>query len=289
MYRRDFLQFSGGWLLTSTFTPFLKKAIQVTELIPQPKWTNWPKIRNVNNPRWGKIRNDTESHLQSGHIYGDNDHITASHEESHGIASNIRNKANSGQLTNTILLPHNQTFELKIPVQSGGRKNGFYCLNNQAVIIQEPNTHIRSVAQLVPRSLQGGTYQLYLVSQAGSWGDTPLYIFDENIGYVNGSECRLDLKIKSRAETLKFAIEFIVYSSCVPWASKSNDPQLRNFFMWNTYRVRWLYDNSVRQLGEDQSALNYIKTMQNSSDAENWRQFMRNYCGKEYCKYVLGF
>lgn len=297
VHRRDFLQYTGGWLLTGAFSPFLTKNIQTTELIPQPKWTNWPKVRNVNNSNWGTVLNDIDSHMPSGHIYRDKDKVTHAHETTHGINSNIRNNAYRQQNKLYILsynrkIPlssnSNKKFIIPYPIQVRQQLNGFYCLQNQAVIINEPNTHIRNVAKLVPNSLRGGTYQLYLISQANAWGDTPLYIFDEWSAYTSGAECRLDLKIKNRAETLKFAIEFIVYSSCVPWASGSKDQQLKNFLMWNTYRVRWLYDNSVRQLGEDMSTLNYIKTMQTSQDAEDWRRFMREYCGQEYCKFVLG-
>ncbi len=263
----------------------------IVDLVPEPRWTDYPPLRQVGEGSLGKVLADIESHMPAGHIYRDSDKITWGHETSHGIASNLRNKANSGQLQKmqTLLLPHNKTFELKIPVQSGGRKNGFYCLENQAVIITEPNTTIQRVAPLVPRSLRGGVYQLYLISQAGSWGDTPLYLCDEWIGYTNGAEVRLDLGIKSRGETLKFALEFMVYSACIAQASKSQDPQLRNFLMWNTYRCRWLYDESDKKMGLNQPALTYIKTLQTSQDAEGWRQFVRGYYGQDFCKEIMGF
>ena len=264
-------------------------------IVPQPKWTDYPPLRKVDNQSLGRVLADIESHMPAGHIYRDADKITWGHETSHGIASNIRGSANAGRLQlfpklrQTINIPSSFDHKLRIPVQRGGRKNGFYVLENQAVIINEPNTHIRNVAQLVPRSLRGGVYQLYLVSQAGSWGDTPLYICDEWIGYTNGSEVRLDLGIKSRQETLQYALEFCVYSSCIPWASKSNDPQLKAFIMWNTYRCMWLHEQSRDQIGPSERQDSYLQTMRTSQDAETWRQMIRDYYGQEWTKTVLGF
>ncbi len=264
-------------------------------VVPQPKWTDYPPIREVNSQGLGRVLADIESHMPAGHIYRDSDKITWGHETSHGIASNLRGAANSGRLTlypklkQEVFLPSEQNYELKIPVQRGGRKNGFYVLENQAVIINEPNTHMTTVAKLVPRSLRGSVYQLYMISQARSWGDTPLYICDEWIGYTNGSEVRLDLKISSRQETLQYALEFCVYASCIPWASQNDDPQLKAFLMWNTYRCMWLWESSKDEIGPSQQQDAYLDIMKNSQDAERWREFVRSYYGKEWTLIVLGF
>lgn len=285
----------GRNLFTIILLFCIPNIIHAEIIIPQPKWTDYPPVRQVSSQGLGRVLADIESHMPAGHIYRDADKITWGHETSHGIASNIRGGANSGRLSlfpklrKRVLIPNETDYKLTIPVQRGGRKNGFYCLQNQAVIINEPNTHIRNVAQLVPRSLRGGVYQLYMISQAGSWGDTPLYICDEWVGYTNGSEVRLDLKIQSRQETLQYALEFCVYSSCIPWASKSNDPQLKAFLMWNTYRCMWLWEESKKQIGPSQRQDTYLETMRTSPDAETWRQMVRDYYGKEWIREVLGF
>jgi hypothetical protein len=149
----------------------------------EPIWTEYAAQRNITD--LGKVLSDIEGHMPAGHIYKDSDKITWAHETTHGINSHLRQKFSNGQ-----------------------KMNGFYCLNNKAAMILEPPTTISKVAGLVPSSLRGGVYNLYLVSQASSWNDTPLYIFDEWIAYTNGSDCRLDLGIEQRSETVTYMLEF---------------------------------------------------------------------------------
>jgi hypothetical protein len=98
-------------------------------------------------------------------------------------------------------------------------------------------------------------------------------VFDEFVAYTNGAEARKRLGIQDREETCRYAVEFIVYSSCVPMASKSNDPQMRAFLMWQIERV-------VKITGR--------RPMMNFVDATALRQFMRVYYGATWTKKVLG-
>lgn len=229
----------------------------------EPVWTNWPKVRAVDSSL-GKVLGDIEAHMPAGHIYRDSDKITWGHETTHGINSNIRNKH----------------------FQSGRRVNGFYCLEDRGAVIVEPPTTIRAVAAQVPQSLRGGVYQLYMVSQAGSWNDTPLYIFDEWVAYTNGSEVRKDLQIQSRAETVLYMMEFNVYSMTLAKVVKEkggyDDTQFKAFMMWNIERSVRIYNNEA-----DASA--YLNKFRTNSDAESLRSFAREYFGAEWCKEILGF
>ena len=228
-----------------------------------PKFENYPPVRSVNN--LGKVLSDTESHLPAGHIYYDEDKITCVHEGTHGINSNAR-----------------------IKFFNNKKINAFYVLENRVVVIEEPNTRIKIVANKIPNSLRGEVYNLYLVQQASSWDDTPLYILDEWSAYVNGSACRLDLGIQNRSETVRYMLEFNVYSSCVAWCSGTNDPQLKAFLMWQIERAIKIYKDSGT-LGNLHTSDDYLDKMRKNGDSLEWRIFCQQYFGADWCKEVLGF
>lgn len=232
---------------------------------PIPEFTICPKIQNVTN--LGTVLSDIESHMPAGHIYRDSDKITWGHETSHGIHSRVRNKYQR----------HNQ-----------GRINAFYVLEDRAVIVQEPKTTISTAARLVPRSLRGGVYNLYMVSQARSWNDTPLYVFDEWVAYGNGALVRADLNIQNRDETVTYMLEFNNYAIAVAMAARTNDEQFKRFLMWNLERSMQIYEDN-RSIGDTSRATSYLEVTRNSEDAEELREFARSYLGEKWTKRVLGY
>jgi hypothetical protein len=226
---------------------------------PTPEFVEWKPVKSVNN--LGKVLSDIESHMPDGHIYKDSDKITWGHETTHGINSNLRNKHTSQ-----------------------GKVNGFCVLENRGVIILEPKTTISAAARLVPSSLRGGVYQLYMVSQAGSWNDRPLYVFDEWVAYGNGAAVRADLNIQQRQET----VEFNNYAIAVAMAARTDDMQFKNFLMWNLERSMKLYEAN-KNIGDTSRSTEYLQKTRTSSDAEGLREFARNYFGKEWTKQILGY
>ena len=233
----------------------------------EPKATE-PTFINVKplsqpNTSLGKVLSDIDSHLQAGHIYRDSDKVTWGHETTHGINSRIRNEA-------------------------GGNVNGFYVLENRGVVIPEPNTTVSAVAKVVPQSLRGMSYNLYLVQQAGSWNSRPLYIFDEWTAYTNGSEVRLDLKIQSRAETVQQMLEFDSYAMCVAMVTNCQEPQFKNYLTWNLERSMRLYKDS-QSLGNSSKSDDLLQKLRIASDADHLRVFARNYFGKDWCQKIFGF
>lgn len=241
----------------------------------EPKFEQYSAQRSVSG--LGKVLGDIESHMPSGHIYKSNDKITWAHETTHGINSHIRMKFSS----------NNGYWSLNT-FRSLARINGFYVLENRAVVIREPATTISATAKLVPRSLRGRVFNLYLVQQAGSWNDTPLYIFDEWTAYTNGSACRLDLGITSRGETVTYMLEFNVYAVAVAMSSQSQDQQFKSFLMWQIERAMQIYKDSQR-LGPNASADSYLSKMRESADAAEFRSFAKSYFGVEWTNRVLGF
>lgn len=140
----------------------------------------------------GIVLSDIESRMPNGHPYRDTDKITWAHETTHGINAKIRNSN----------------------LESGAIKNGLYLLNGNGLLVYEPkNLTLRQVASAVPTNLRGNIYKLYMVDQASSWNDRPLYTFDEWSAYQNGTACRNDLNIESRSETVQYMWEMAVYGS----------------------------------------------------------------------------
>ena len=212
--------------------------------------TDWQPLRNVGN--LGPVVTDIESHLPAGNVYQDADPITWCHEGTHGINSILRNR-------------------MRMPT--------FYVLNNRAVPLPEPATTLSAVAQVVPATLRGDVYGLYLVEAQSDWNEQPSYVFDEWSAYINGSDCRFQRGIQDRGETVQYMAEMSVYSICVAAAAKSADPQLRLFLMYQLERCVKL----------SRGRTTAFDSLRLAGDAEGLRQFCRSYFGSEFTQSILGF
>jgi len=168
-----------------------------------------PPVRDLPND---SIIFDVQNQLVSGHPYNDPDPITTVHECTHGINSRLRG------------LYH---------------KPSFYVLKNRAFIFHEVPGTLRDVANKIPINLRGDVYKLYLVDSLRWWNNTPSYVFDEFVAYTNGSIARDELRIQTRTESIKYMIEFVVYSY---YAALT--PESKEFWVWNTRRAWALYKKS---------------------------------------------
>jgi len=254
----------------------------------EPQWTNYPPIRNVVRRDLGNVLSDIESHMPIGHIYRDADKITWGHETSHGLASQIRMQYSGG--IGLIDYINNKPYFRLDPGQSyvAGQVNGFYVLNNKAVIIIEPQTTLRAVTRNVPPSLRGMSYNLYMGAQLQSWDDCPLYLVDEWVAYTNGSTIRRELNIVNRGESVTQMLEMGAYVLAEAMTVKTDEPQFKNFVMWNLNRMMKVYkDNQV--IGGVASADAYWIKVRTAPDAETLRQFTRSYYGAAWTSKVLGF
>jgi hypothetical protein len=248
------------------------------ELRIEPQFVEFLPIRDVKN--LGIVLSDIESHMPAGHQYVDSDKVTWAHETTHGINSVIRNKYNSRR---TII----KTATEYRNVVGGGRINAFYVLKNRAVVIEEPNVKINQIAPLIPPSLRGRSYNLYLVQQTRDWNDFPLYVFDEWVAYTNGAACHLDLKINDRSDSILSMFNFNVYSICVAMAvekydSDYDDKQFKKYLTWSLER-------SYEYLNNDQLSLNYLEKIKTCEDGKEFRSFCKNYFGEEWTKKILKF
>ena len=266
-------------------------AIQMTKpKLPhtlEPQWIAYPPLQ-FRARSDATVLGDIESHMPAGHIYTDPDRITWGHETSHGLASQIRMQY-SGGIGLIDFIDKKPYFKLNPAyMYTVGKINGFYVLNDRAVIIMEPQTTLRAVARSVPPSLRGMSFNLYLGSQVQSWNDCPLYLIDEFIAYTNGSAVRADLKITDRGESVTQMLEMGIYVMSEAMVIKTDDSQFKNFVMWSLDRMMKVYRDN-RAVGGVGAADAYWNIAQTTADAENLRQFIRNYYGKEWVKMVLGF
>lgn len=220
----------------------------------QPNFTHYAPIRQVSGLE--HIVADIESHLPSNHPYRDNDKITWVHEGTHGINSQLRGLYG---------------------------KPAFYVLRDRAIVLQkEPQTTLSEVARGIPISLRGDVYVLYLINSQRWWNNEPEYLFDEFVAYTNGSEARRQLAISERSESVRYMLEFCVYSTSVQIHSRNKDESTRNFLKWNIERAMKIY----KQSGIRSTYLVKLRTM---PDAEILRNYMQVYYGPVWCKKVLGF
>lgn len=235
------------FLLNMPTTPLKPSPTPVPVPIPTIKWVTFMPVREVSETG---VIGDARSHV-TDNTYDDPDPITTVHESTHGANSLLRNRFG---------------------------KPAFYVLNNKAVLIDEPTTTLADVANIVPPSLRGDVYDLYLIRAQRDWNNQPSYVFDEATAYCNGTVARQQLGIQERSETVRYSTEFCVYSTCVVWASGSKDNQTREF-------LRWSIERALRFSWRPE----YLDTLKNSSDAEGLRKFMRHYYGSTWTKKVFGW
>lgn len=191
------------------------------------------------------VLGDVESHLPPGHPYKDADRITTVHESTHGICSQIRKKYDTP---------------------------GFYLLKNRAILLPEPNLLLEQIT--IPLVLRGDGYDLYLVKARRWWNKQPSYVWEEYVAYTNGSEAREELGIGIRWETVQYAIEFLIYSSYIPYLT--GDTSCREFLRWQNERALGLYHRSAVSSPQ-------LLALRSDPTLQSYRYFLRDYYGEMWC------
>jgi len=245
----------------------------------QVDFTAYPESRGGADPSWGAVLTDIAQHLppEYGDQYWDGDLVTAGHETTHGINSDIRNH-------------HNDT---------GERANGFYVLEDRAVVVVEPGIRKSDVVPFVPSSLRGSRFGLYLLGQT-EWDDTPLYVWDEWVAYVNGGAVGVDLAEAGLwsygwRDAVAGPLEFTAYALAVGLAVKERDPdyfaanrQFREFLAWNSRRALDVFRRGRGRpdfAWDEQDAL--YEALRTGADAAALRQFARDTFGDAWMSAVL--
>lgn len=246
----------------------------------QVQWFDYPAQKSASGAAWGTVLTDIETHLPSsyGTTYRDSDYVTWGHETTHGINSHIRNNFNN----------------------TGKKANGFYLLENRGIVVVEPNITKSQIGPYVPQSLRGMRYATYVTGQT-AWDDTPLYVWDEWVAYMNGAAVGVNRvnegKWQEGWRDQSGNIEFVVYGIATGMAVKAKDPnyfssypQFRNFMAWMAERSMKLYfeAQAMPDFAYDKN-VEYHQKMKTASDAEAWRQFARDTFGAAWTQNVFGF
>lgn len=158
---------------------------------------------------------------QQRQIAYESDRVTFCHEATHQLHSRIRQ-----QFGGT------------------GSVNAVYCGGGRCLVFREPRIRLSHVRQYVTR-YRNSTYQLYLVSQASSWENEPLYVLDEWVSYANGTQAARELRIDAHGSDT-FMLYFSHYADALIQAVEVHDPhyaqldELRAFVAWHKQRCEEL-------------------------------------------------
>jgi hypothetical protein len=235
---------------------------------PQPEVVpEFITVQKHRNSEEGTVYGDIISHSK-GAPFGDGSGRTANaHETTHGINSEIRN-ANQKQ---------------------GKRVNGFYVLNGRGVVLEEPKIKMSNAVKFIPQNLRSYRYDLYMVKQLRDWNDTPTYICDEWVAYVNGGACGVDDVKKGKhkggwTDAVSGCCDFSIYAIALAMAAKNDDPeywktypQFRNFMIWELkFAQKTFLEGRVmtefKWDKQDKLLLEFLT----SKEAEPMRQFCRD-------------
>jgi len=245
------------------------------------RWVDWPEQHTAADASWGGVLTDIVRHLPRsyGDTYYDSDKVTYGHETTHGINSHIRNYLND----------------------TGRRANGFYCLEDRAALVPEPGIRKSQVASYIPGALRESRFSLYITGST-AWDDTPLYVWDEWIAYINGGEVGVDrhragLWREGWRDAVMGPLEFTVYGLAVGMAVEALDPgyfaretQFKEVMAFSCRRAMRVFNEgrTMESFRWDRQET-YYTTFRTSTAAEPMREFVRRTFGAEFAREVFDF
>jgi len=173
---------------------------------PPPCTPIAPLRPELTDPRWGPVLHDLARHIPNDNPWHP-ELPTAAHEATH-LMNTVINRS---------LLPGQDSVA-----------NGFYVLNDCAVLLREPSTRKRDAAAYVPAALQGFRFAHYVTGQE-SWDDVPTYIIDEWISYVHGAAAAIELLEgghlgSGRSDRMAGQVEFTIYGLALGASVRDLDP-----------------------------------------------------------------
>jgi len=238
-----------------------------------PKWSNIPALRSP-DPSLGSVLGDIESHMPAGHRYRASRMVTWAHETTHGLNARIRNQY----------------------LVRGQSTNACYVLEDRAMVLVEPTKiNLNTVAAIVPLSLRGMSYDLYLIRQQQYWLYQPLYVLDEWSAYANGVETAIsfDGGDGSFSDVLQL-LEFMTYGMVLAYGVETNYTSgidnFRLFIMWMVERTITLFKKSRKFPAlVDRRQDNYLDNLRTAMDADWLRTFVSSTLGDIWFrKWIMG-
>lgn len=187
-------------------------------------------IRQLDRSRYTSWMANIEERMPEQHVYRvANDLSTSAHETIHGINSRLRNEIGAGV-------------------------GAFYMGKDRVWIFRTPKTTLSRVAARTPNNVRNNrTYPLYMQGQMQeAWDHEPLYILDEWVAYLGGTEASLEAfgPVKDTPDTgtlvsadVESAMFLSAYAMVLLYSIEQDDPQyqdmdkLKQFIALNTQRT----------------------------------------------------
>ena len=177
--------------------------------------------------------------------------------------------------------------------QIGRRVNAFYVLYGRGVVVNEPGIRKSHTITFVPQSLRESRFSTY-VSGQNAWDDTPTYLIDEWVAYVNGCLIALDDRDTGHghdnSDRACGPLELGIYSVAMAMAIEKHDPafwktdaQFRAFMRWHWQRTCDVF-NEARHIFPFESQEKLSRNLKNSSDAVAMREFIKVHLGAVFPK-----
>lgn len=224
------------------------------------------RVRHYNGD---DIMADVQSHLPEKHPYN----VTA---RDYGLAFLDQDGLN---ISTVHECTHGINAELRIQHSKKEKYNGFYLLDNNYVIIKEPDINPLRVLEKVPKCLRFNIYQPTYDNTKQFWQDRPLYLYDEFIAHTTGMLYRKQNGIKIRTECPKYTLEMGIYCLFL-LQEMQNSPdydKLKDLTIWNFDRIIGAYQG-------EQGFKEQMKVLLEDKDCSNIRGFIKNDLGDLYGK-----
>ncbi len=200
--------------------------------------------------------------------------------DAHGRSTNAHETAHS--IHNQLLNEH--TAINKKPF------NGFYLLNGQAAVLEEPAMKLSRIVPEIPQSLRVYRYFTYFDNQK-DWDHRPLYIFDEWSAYVIGGKTAIDdlehgIKI-GNSDYVSGCLDFSIYALCTAKAIKQHNPvyynQNKQFKAFVTYQLVQANETFLKGLNfkecQSEKQMFFLRNWLTNPDCAGLRDFAQKEFG----------
>ena len=158
-------------------------------------------------------------------------------------------------------------------------------LQDRGFVIDEPNFRKSQVAKFVPQNLRSYRFSTYITGQT-AWDDTPAYIIDEWVCYVNGAKCNVEDVQTGRyqgawTDGVSGSLELSIYAIALSMAVQEYDPQYWQDSQFRTFMIWMLHEShEVFIIGREMTKFKWdkqdalLREFLTSSAAEPMRKFV---------------
>lgn len=208
--------------------------------------------------------------------------VVSSRVNEQSVYADIINRCESPDLSNgRATNGHESTHMLQAQIRNangGIGINAFYLLEGRAALVKEPAIRKSATVPLVPRSLRGSRFDLYVAGQS-EWDDCPLYLCDEWSAYINGCATAYDDathgRTKENSDEACGPIELGIYCVAMAMAvGDKGDEQFKQFMLYQWKRCLDVFAKAAPLFPFD-SQDKLVNSLRTSADAEDMRAFIK--------------